>query len=331
MGGGTAAAAQGFRRSTVLATGEGAGGEVIVCRKPYVVEGLRAAFPDARIVDAFDAPGADVARTVIAEPSELVADNLDQLPRLRLALCSRAGYDAADLAYLKERGVMLCNARGLYSIPIAEDIVCKILMGTTNAWRYAAQKIEHVYRVAPERRCLSSMTVGFAGVGSIACEAAMRLRPFGCRVVGWRRSVRPTPDGFDAVYVGEDGWRALLNEADVLVLAVDLNPGTAGLLDADAIALMRDGAMVVNIARGGVVDEAALIEALHAGKLAYAGLDVFETEPLPTDSPLWNLPNVAISPHASGVCTENHTRFEAMTIDNLRSFFCGSKLVNRVL
>ena len=159
----------------------------------------------------------------------------------------------------------------------------------------------------------------------------MRLRPFGCRVVGWRRSIRPTPDGFDAVHVGEGGWRALLNEADVLVLAVDLNPGTAGLLDADAIALMRDGAMVVNIARGGVVDEAALIEALRAGKLAYAGLDVFETEPLPTDSPLWNLPNVAISPHASGVCMENHARFEAMTIDNLRSFFCGSKLVNRVL
>lgn len=305
--------------------------EVIVCRKPYLVGGLQGAFPRVHVVESFDDPCACRARIVIAEPAELTAALLGALPSLELALCARAGYDAADTAYLAARGVACCNARGLYSEPIAEDIVCKILMGATNAWRYAAQQAARVYRPITERRCLSSMTVGFAGVGSIACAAAARLQPFGCRVVGWRRSKRPCPVGFAEVYTGDGGWRRLLHEVDVLVLAVDLNPGTAHLLDATALAQMRDGAAVVNIARGGVVDEQALAAALHSGAIAYAALDVFETEPLPMSSRLWGLPNVVITPHASGQCVENHVRLQELVIENIRRFFSGEELLNRVV
>ena len=103
------------------------------------------------------------------------------------------------------------------------------------------------------------------------------------------------------------------------------------LLNAQTIQWMRKGSALINIARGGVVEEAALIQALRSGKLGYAGLDVFETEPLPADSPLWNLPQAVITPHAAGLCYENHAMLEQLVIENIQNYKAGRPLHNQIL
>ncbi len=298
----------------------------LICRKPYAISALREAFPQAVIRERFQPCG---AQAVIADPQELTRENLDQLPDLTLALCARAGFDAADTAYLRQRGIHLCNARGLYSVPIAEDIVCKILLFTTNALIYQQQARRREYRAHPERRCLSSMTVGFLGTGSIARETAARLRPFGCRILGYKRSRVDTLDGFDALYYG-DSLNELLPQCDIVVASLDLNPSTFHLIGVERLSLMKEGAALINIARGPVVDEAALVAALQSGHLAYAGLDVFETEPLPATSPLWDLPQAVVTPHASGLCVENHPRYAAMAVENLRRWQAQQPLQNQI-
>ena len=299
----------------------------ILCRKDYLMEPLQAAFPQAVLTDSWQDAA---AQAVIADPAELTERNLCSLPFLQLAHSARAGYDAADTAFLRERGIALCCARGIYSVPIAEDIVCKILTYTTNTWLYNHQKLFCEYRSTADRRCLPSMTVGFLGTGSIAQEAAARLRPFGCKVLGYKRTPVDAVPGFDEVFYGEYGLFAVLTRSDIVVVALDLNPGTRHLLDASRIAQMKPGSALINIARGAVVDEAALIAALRSGHLRYAGLDVFEVEPLPQDSPLWAMPQVTVTPHASGRCAENHEALARMVVDNLHRLQNGQPLVNRV-
>lgn len=299
----------------------------VICRKVYLTAALQAAFPEDIISESWN----QAAEVVIAEPNEMVPDLLDQLPHLKLALCARAGYDAADTGYLKARKIVFCNARGLYSVPIAEDIVCKILIWSTNTWLYNEQKAHCIYRSVPERSCLGSLTIGFLGTGSIARQAAFRLKSFGCRVLGYKRTPCEKIECFDGLFFGRAGLQSLLKQSDAVVLAMDLNPDTHHIMNHETIRWMKDGAAVINIARGGIVDENALINALRNGKLSYAGLDVFETEPLPADSPLWDFPQVTLTPHVSGLCRENHGLLEQMVIENLRRYRDGKEFINRVL
>jgi phosphoglycerate dehydrogenase-like enzyme len=299
----------------------------IICRKAYLLEPLRNAFPQFRISEQWDLPGAEI---VIAEPSELVAEHLERLPDLAMAQCARAGYDAADCAYLQSRKIKLCNAKGLYSEPIAEDIVCKILFYTTNAWNYTAQKAEHLYCAIPQRSCLRELTVGFLGTGSIAQTAAMYLNAFGCRKLGYKRSAVPSLAGFDRLYYGEDGLRQLLSESDLIVITLELNRETYHRINSETIRQMRQGAAIINVARGEVIDEKALIAALQAGWIRYAGLDVFEEEPLPGTSPLWDMPQVMLTPHAAGMCSQNHARLAQLVTENVRRYLDGLPLKNQV-
>ena len=126
-------------------------------QKPYLISGLREAFPEDQILEE----NLEQADILISEPKNLHPQLLELMPALKLVLGSRAGYDVADLGYLKSRGIAFCNARGLYSVPIAEDIVCKILTFSTNAWLYTEQKARRIYQATAERRCLSSLTIGF--------------------------------------------------------------------------------------------------------------------------------------------------------------------------
>lgn len=299
----------------------------IVCKKPYLIPGLKKTFPDDRILTESSAQ----AEILISEPKDLQPQFLESMPELKLVLGARAGYDAADLDYMKARGVAFCNARGLYSVPIAEDIICKILSFTTNAWKYSEQKAHRIYQATTERYCLNSMTVGFLGTGSIASEAAKRLDRFGCRIIGYKRTQTDKLPWFHELYYGENGLKAVLEQSDIVVVAVDLNAGTRHLLNAQTIQWMQDGAALINIARGSVVEEPALIQALNGGKLSYVALDVFEIEPLPVDSPLWDLPQVVITPHAAGLCQENHRVLEELIAENIRNYKDGKALKNQIL
>ena len=157
-----------------------------------------------------------------------------------------------------------------------------------------------------------------AGFGAYGREIAKRLKPFGTELTVFNRSRKEDPN-VDA-FLPLSELKERLPEADILVLAVGLAAETRHLIDADAFARMKRGALLVNASRGPVVDEAALITALTDGTLAGAALDVFETEPLPADSPLWKLENVLLSVHNSYFGNNNHRRMMELVLKNLREY-----------
>lgn len=171
-------------------------------------------------------------------------------------------------------------------------------------------------------------TMGILGLGTIGTELARRAAAFGMRVWGVRRSGTPVP-GVDRV-VPPDGLDGVLRAADVLAITLPFTPETQGLLGARELALLPRGAFVVNVGRGGIVDETALAGAIQSGHLAGAGLDVFEQEPLPPASPLWRLPGVIITPHVGGSSPGFLDRAVPFFCENLRRYLAGEPLLNRV-
>jgi phosphoglycerate dehydrogenase-like enzyme len=175
---------------------------------------------------------------------------------------------------------------------------------------------------------LTGKTVAVIGLGRIGVGVAHRAKAMGMRVVGARRSGAPVP-GVDAVYPPGDLHRPL-GEADYVVLAVPLTPATTGLMDAKAFDAMRPSAYLVNVSRGRVVDETALVEALRSGRIAGAALDVFAQEPLPPESPLWRLDNVIITPHVGGDMKDFSARSTRLFCENLGRYLRGEPMLNVV-
>jgi phosphoglycerate dehydrogenase-like enzyme len=175
---------------------------------------------------------------------------------------------------------------------------------------------------------LEGKTVAIIGAGSIGRAAAQRFRAFGTTVLGSKRTPEALPE-FDEV-VGPDGIGRLVREADVLVLACPLTPETRHLIDAASFGAMKPSAILVNVARGAVVVEEDLVAALRDGEIAGAALDVFETEPLPEDSPLWGMDNVLITPHVSYLGPGSERAIAAEFQENLRRYLAGEPLRNQI-
>jgi phosphoglycerate dehydrogenase-like enzyme len=172
---------------------------------------------------------------------------------------------------------------------------------------------------------LDGVRLGIVGLGEIGTEVARLAMPFGMDVVGLRRTVRG--DEICETW-RNDRLRELLERSDAVVVAAPLNDDTRGLFDAETFALMRPGAWFVNVGRGEVVDEPALVSALATGRLGGAGLDVFATEPLAEDSPLWSMPNVIITPHTSGTTDRSRRRSVDQFVENFRRWTAGEPLRN---
>ena len=237
-----------------------------------------------------------------------------------------AGVDDAFFQGLLERGVRLSTSSGAMAVPIAHSVVLHLLT--------FAHRLQH-FRDAQRRRAweprnlreLEGSLLGVVGLGPIGVEVARLGAALRMRVVGFRRSPRGD-EPCETVPIGD--LHAWLPRIDHLVLALPLNEDSEKLIDEPALARLKPEAVLVNIARGGVVDEAALVRALQAGRLAGAALDVFETEPLPEDSPLWSLPNVVVTPHCSGDARGNQARAVAIFVDNLARYEQGEPLRNEV-
>jgi phosphoglycerate dehydrogenase-like enzyme len=180
-------------------------------------------------------------------------------------------------------------------------------------------------------RELAGQTLLIAGLGHIGREVARRARAFGMRVLAVKRDPAgaPPPDGVDLLR-GQDALPALAGEADAVVITLPATAETRGLFDRALLARLRPGCVLVNVGRGAVVDEDALIDALRSGRLAGAALDVFAQEPPPPSSPLWELPNVLLSPHTAALSTAENRRIVELFGDNLRRFLNGEPLRNRV-
>ena len=242
---------------------------------------------------------------------------IETFPNLRYIQTISAGLDRVDVDYVSAHGIELHNARGVYSVPMAEFAVGGVLQLYKQAKTFFENQKAHTWEKHRDLRELCGKTVTVLGCGSVGTECAKRFRAFGCRMLGVDLFPRA-----DANYDGMVPLSALdrvLPETDVLVLTLPLTKDTRGLIGSDRLARLKSGSILVNIARGPIVDEAALTEALRSGSLSGAVLDVFETEPLTETSPLWDMQNVILTPHNSFVGEGNNKRLCAIILSNLQS------------
>jgi phosphoglycerate dehydrogenase-like enzyme len=249
-------------------------------------------------------------------------------PQLRWMHTPSAGVDHLLVPEVLERDITLTNSAGVHAIPIAEFVLAVMLSRAKFLPAYQAAQAERRWDRDTEPFELFEQTMLIVGIGGIGQAIAERAVGMGMRVLGSRRTPRPMPGV--AQVVGEGEWRNLLPAADYVVLATPLTPATRGMVDAAAFAAMRPNAYLINIARGAVIDEPALMTAITNGQIAGAALDTFEQEPLPPESPLWTLPNVLITPHATASSPRMRERQIALFTDNLRRFRAGEPLVNVV-
>ncbi len=246
----------------------------------------------------------------------------DPGPRVCFVQQPSVGYDQVDADACARAGVPVANCAGANATSVSEwcvGAVLAMLRGTVQA--DAAVRAGAWPQTDLGIQELAGKRVGVVGMGSVGAAAARLFAAFGCDVTYWSRSRHadaPVP------YADLDG---LLAGSDVVVLCIALGPATRGLVDARRL---RAGALLVNAARGGVVDEPALVEALQAGHLAGAALDVFAVEPLPADSPLRDAPGVLLSPHAAGSSAQAELRVLEQTTGNLRRVLAGEPVMDVV-
>lgn len=242
-----------------------------------------------------------------------------------------AGTDHPVFGMLLDRGVRLTTSSSATAEPIAQAAIAGVLWLARGfpVWAEAARRRAwQPQRMLPED--LRDRTMVVVGVGAIGNEVARLARALGLRVVGVRRSPRRMDDHADEI-VEPSRLDEALARADWLVLACPLTAATRGMIDEGRIALLPRGARFVNVARGGLVDEPALIAALADGRLGGAYLDVFAEEPLPAASPLWEMPNVLVTPHDAGASAGNADRVAGIFLDNLGRWLRGEPLAGEVL
>ncbi|HXT45813.1 MAG TPA: D-2-hydroxyacid dehydrogenase [Pseudonocardiaceae bacterium] len=235
---------------------------------------------------------------------------------------------AAGLTDAELTRVLITSASGVHVGPLAEFALFGLLAFTKGLPRLLADTQARRWEHYPMTE-LADRTLLVVGLGSIGTEVARLAKAFGMHIIAINRTGRTDNSDIEVIrtsrFLGD-----LLPVAHAVVLTLPLTEQTRGMIDAQAISRMRTDAILINVGRGGVVDEDALIKALKGGQLAGAALDVFETEPLPPDSPLWRLPNVLISPHTAALSVHENERIVALFTENLRRYLRGDDLLNRV-
>jgi phosphoglycerate dehydrogenase-like enzyme len=231
-----------------------------------------------------------------------------------------------------EKDFVLTNASGVHSIPISEHIFALLLALGRGIDRSVRAQMRAEWMGWEEKSDvfeLADKTMVLVGVGAIGERTAQVAVAFGMRVLGVRRNPERGAAGVEAM-VGPDRLLDVLPEADFLVVTAPLTDETRGMIGERELRAMKPSAYIVNIGRGGIIDEGALVKALQEGRIAGAGLDVFEEEPLPEDSPLWKQENVIITPHYAGATPHYDERAMAIFLDNLRRYKAGEPLRNVV-
>ena len=277
------------------------------------------------VVDGEDAD-ADVLVSGVAAP--VVTD------ALRWVHFPHAGLDGTDLRPFFDRGVAVTTGAGRSAEALAEHALMFLLALNGELHRFERARRWRVWGLPArgERRALRGQTVLVVGTGHTGTAVARLCDAVGMRVLGHRRS-DATPDGpFERVtsVVRGETIDVLLPEADAVVLTASLNDGTHRLLGADRLAALRPGALLVNLGRGGLVDEGAMVDALRSGHLRGAATDVVEGEPLRPGSPLWRAPNLLLTPHTTPPLADKDDRAFAVLLENVRRWQVGEPLANRL-
>jgi phosphoglycerate dehydrogenase-like enzyme len=229
--------------------------------------------------------------------------------------------------------VTVTNGAGVYAVPMAEHALALMLAlsrGLQHCARAAGDDPWHQAREAVRGsvRELTGATLGILGYGGIGRETARRAQGLGMRVLAVRRN--PQPDRHAEEVWGPDRLDDMLRESDYLLVSCALTDETRGMIGAPQLKLMKPDACIVNVARGPVIDQQALVQALRNGRVGAAGLDVTDPEPLPADSPLWDMENVIITPHMSGSSPQTGSRLWDLVVENVRRYAAGEPLRNVV-
>ncbi len=258
---------------------------------------------------------------------------IERAPKLRWLQQWGAGADWL-LRYpaVAASDLIVTSGSGIHAVPISEHILALMLALGRNLHRAIRHQIEHRWQGVSDWQQLFELadkTMLLVGVGAIGERTAEIAKALGMRVIGVRRDPTQTLPSVAAMYAPAQ-LPELLPEADFIVLTMPLTAETHHMLGAHEFGLMKPGAYLINIGRGGTVDEAALIEALQSGRLAGAGLDVVAQEPLPADSPLWDLENVIITAHYAGATPRYDERAMSIFLENLRRYGAGEPLINVV-
>lgn len=306
--------------------------------KAQLIDRLRSILGDDLVVVSdfkeFGAAIADADALLCPDPlySAQVAEAVRaQANRLRLLQLLTQGFEHAQSNGVPT-GVTVCNAGDAYSPAVAMHAVSLLLALQRRFPVTQANQMKRQWdrTVSAELCSPAGATIAILGFGSIGQEIARLLRAFGARIVALTRSAKTHALADEALPIGE--LRAVLPRADAILLALPLDASTRHLIGAKELALFRRSAVLVNISRGGIVDTAALVDALHNKTIAGAGLDVTDPEPLPADHPLWAAPNLIISPHVAGaVGKTGYDRLADVAAKNVERFLAGRPLAHVVL
>lgn len=245
---------------------------------------------------------------------------LNACTHLKMIDVAFTGVDHVDLAAAKAAGAVVSNASGYSTQAVAELAIEMMLSLLRNVPKVEARCREGKDKTGLVGRELKGKTVGIVGLGKIGMNTARLCQAFGCRVIG----TSPSRQSGETAGVSCMPLEAVLSQSDIIVLHCPLTPATRGMIDANAIARMKDGALLINLARGPVVDTAALAAALESGKLGGTGIDVFETEPpLPKEHPLLHTPNTLVTPHVAFASEESMALRAQIVFENLDAFLRG--------
>jgi phosphoglycerate dehydrogenase-like enzyme len=314
--------------------------------RPETVGRLQAVAPGLDVVDVTGQPSFDAAGLVDPEVEILVGGraptDLSGVPKLRWLQVRSAGVDhlLADPPWNK--GLVVTNSRGVFAVPIGEYVTGMVLRIHQPTTTWTADQAAHRWPTSepPTLEMVRDRRAVIAGYGAIGREVARQLSGLGMRIV----AVKPRPEiRHDSGYgvpgtgdpdgsiperiVGDEQLVEVCRDADVLVLTMPLTEASRGIVSAAVIDALPSHAWLINVARGPLVDESALLEALRAGRLAGAVLDVFGQEPLPPDSPWWDQANVIVTPHVSGTSARY---FDDLLVENVRRYVAGELLLNQV-
>ena len=300
----------------------------------------------------FAARGTGIAHFQVWKPEEMSArlpeadvvvvsmmwknDQVPQAKRLKFIQSISAGIDQYDQKLFREQGIRLANAAGVNTAAVSEHAMALILALKRHIHTGRDNQAKKLWRgmisdIPAREDELGGKTLLIVGLGKIGARLAKLAKAFDLKVVATRRDASRGGDGVDAVYA-DDRLAELLPTADIVALTCPLTPRTTNLIDAKALALMKPTAHLINVARGRVVDEDALIRALQEKRIAAAGLDVTREEPLPAASPLWAMPNVLITPHTAGETQRYEDGVIDLLLANLDRLWRGeTALVNQIV
>ena len=276
----------------------------------------------------------DLTEEILAD-AEVVLGNLDNPAQLKWTIklkwiqLNNAGTEGYCVPGALPEGAVLTNATGAYGLAISEYMVGCLFVLRKKLHQYHSNQLEHKWQSAGHVGVVQGTTVLVLGLGDIGRTFAGKMKAFGCYTIGVKRRMSEKPAEVDELYTIED-LDKLLPRADVIAMSMPGNASTRHTLNRERIGMLKENAVVINVGRGPAIDTDALSDALYAGKLAGAALDVTDPEPLPADHPIWDAPGALITPHTSGgyALPETLAQIAVICAENLERYLRGEGLKN---